>query len=330
MKTVDNLLTAITVIIPVLNEEKNLPRCLDAVVRQKYRPGGIKIMIADGGSKDNTAGIARSYGCRVINNHYKLAEPGIALAMESAETDLCCILAADNIISEADDFFLKMALPFQHDNTAAALPAVISKKDEPYINQYINYRAEPFSEFLYGNACNTRTFHKVYTEIKRTDDYVIYDFSSGDYPLIALAQGMIVNRRVLTRTAKSAYCDMQPVIQLLEQKSAVALVHSAELYHYQIMSTRIFIKKFQWRIRNNLIQPKTPGINTRKDFTRKKYLWFVYSLTFILPLLSSVVSIITHRKVFFIYRFITNQLILLLLPYTYLKVKSGTARETYK
>ena len=51
----------VSVVIATRNEEKNLPRCLDAL--QKFDD----IIIFDSGSADNTTSMAHEYGARVEN-----------------------------------------------------------------------------------------------------------------------------------------------------------------------------------------------------------------------------------------------------------------------
>ena len=54
----------ISIIIPVLNEEKSLAQCLDRVFAQK---GDYQVIIVDGGSQDSTAQIARAYPAQFIS-----------------------------------------------------------------------------------------------------------------------------------------------------------------------------------------------------------------------------------------------------------------------
>ncbi len=55
----------ISIVIPALNEERFLPVCLRSLEEQDYQ-GPYEIVVADNGSTDNTAGIARSFGATVI------------------------------------------------------------------------------------------------------------------------------------------------------------------------------------------------------------------------------------------------------------------------
>src|SRR4051812_44629255 len=54
----------LSIIIPTRNEEKYLPRLLDAIKRQTARP--MEIFVADNHSTDRTVEIAKSYGCHIV------------------------------------------------------------------------------------------------------------------------------------------------------------------------------------------------------------------------------------------------------------------------
>lgn len=56
----------VTVVIPTLNEERDLPRTLESL-----KGFADQILIVDSGSKDNTIKIARSHGCKVIFHEFK-------------------------------------------------------------------------------------------------------------------------------------------------------------------------------------------------------------------------------------------------------------------
>lgn len=54
----------VSVVIPTLNSENTLSRCLNSVFAQTYK--NIEVVIVDGGSKDNTLQIAKKFDTRVI------------------------------------------------------------------------------------------------------------------------------------------------------------------------------------------------------------------------------------------------------------------------
>lgn len=53
----------VSVVIPTINEENYLPRCLDSFKKQTYK--NYEIIISDGGSTDNTLKIAKKYNAKV-------------------------------------------------------------------------------------------------------------------------------------------------------------------------------------------------------------------------------------------------------------------------
>jgi peptidoglycan/xylan/chitin deacetylase (PgdA/CDA1 family) len=55
----------ISIVIPAFNEEKLLPSCLESLRNQDYK-GKYEIIVADNGSTDATAEIAKSFGAKVI------------------------------------------------------------------------------------------------------------------------------------------------------------------------------------------------------------------------------------------------------------------------
>lgn len=64
---------SITVIIPTLNEEKFISRCLDSIIVQTFPFKDMDVMVVDGGSKDKTREIVNQYhdkyeNIRLLNN----------------------------------------------------------------------------------------------------------------------------------------------------------------------------------------------------------------------------------------------------------------------
>jgi len=60
----DECLPLVSFIIPTLNSEKTLQKCLQSIVDQEYP--SIEIIIIDGGSLDNTLSIAKKYPARIF------------------------------------------------------------------------------------------------------------------------------------------------------------------------------------------------------------------------------------------------------------------------
>ena len=84
----------LSIIIPALNEERYLPKLLESIQRQSFKD--YEIIMADAESEDETAEIAKSYGCRVV----KGGSPGRGRneGAKAAQGDLFLFLDADLIL----------------------------------------------------------------------------------------------------------------------------------------------------------------------------------------------------------------------------------------
>jgi glycosyltransferase involved in cell wall biosynthesis len=98
----------VSVIIPTLNASRLLPGCLASLRSQDYPPNAIEIIVADGGSSDNTREIAGKAGARVLDNPLRVAESGKKVAMTQVTGEYVLFVDADNEISSND--FVRLAV----------------------------------------------------------------------------------------------------------------------------------------------------------------------------------------------------------------------------
>ena len=90
----------VSVIIPTLNEEKLLPRCLDALL-PPARESGAEVLVVDGGSSDDTRKLARDRsGLRLLDCAPGRGRQMNAGAREAAGT-LLVFLPADTVLPPA-------------------------------------------------------------------------------------------------------------------------------------------------------------------------------------------------------------------------------------
>lgn len=80
----------VAVVIPTLNEEKFIARCLDSVIGQSYPFEDMDVMVVDGGSKDRTKDIVEEYkrkyqNIRFINNPGKIQSIAFNIGVKSSD-----------------------------------------------------------------------------------------------------------------------------------------------------------------------------------------------------------------------------------------------------
>jgi len=88
----------ISVVISAYNEEKALPKCLDAITHQTFPREKYEIVVVDNNSTDKTAEIARSYGARVIKEEKQGNTFAVAKGLKSAQGEIIASTDSDTIV----------------------------------------------------------------------------------------------------------------------------------------------------------------------------------------------------------------------------------------
>ena len=86
----------ISVVIPAYNEEKVVRECLESLKRQDFT-GGYEIILADNGSTDTTAQIARDMGVRVVSCNHKGVSYARQTGAEAASGEIVVQADADTV-----------------------------------------------------------------------------------------------------------------------------------------------------------------------------------------------------------------------------------------
>ncbi len=290
---------SVSFLLPVLNGGTLLKGLLRSIRAQDY-PGPVEIIMADGGSSDDSIAVAESFHARVLPNPHVLAEPGAALAHQHAVGDILFYIAADNGLPRPD-WLRSMVQPFLDSSTVMGsyTQIVPSPGDNAFTEYYCRLHVEPFTWFVYGKACNPRDFHAFYADRHRGSNWVSYDFTAMRHPLIAFAQGFGVRRSFVRRVGYDKD-DILPVIQLIEEGADLAYVPAAGVYHHHLSSFGHFVRKYSWRINNSLGTQDSGFDNRAKFLTRtrrlKKYLFALYGVTMVMPVIDAVFLVLKERR----------------------------------
>jgi glycosyltransferase involved in cell wall biosynthesis len=104
----------VSIIIPALNEEKNLARLLDSIKAQDF--DGYEVIVADANSTDRTREVAATHGCRIVDGGKPAAGRNAGAAVANGE--YLFFLDADvivppgfisNVYNEMQDRFIDLA-----------------------------------------------------------------------------------------------------------------------------------------------------------------------------------------------------------------------------
>jgi glycosyltransferase involved in cell wall biosynthesis len=96
-KTVWNPL--VSIIIPALNSEKTIEKCLNSVKNQTYNP--IEIIVVDAGSEDKTVEIAKNWGATVIEPNIKNMAKQTNIGAENSNGEYIYRLDSDVVLSKS-------------------------------------------------------------------------------------------------------------------------------------------------------------------------------------------------------------------------------------
>ena len=107
----------VSIIIPAKNEEKLLRGCISSLQQLDYPKDKMEIIIVDGFSTDNTAGVAVEMGAKVISNVKQTVSPGRNIGFEHAQGELIAFTDADCIV---DPHWLSNCIKYFENNATVA------------------------------------------------------------------------------------------------------------------------------------------------------------------------------------------------------------------
>jgi glycosyltransferase involved in cell wall biosynthesis len=120
----------ISIVIPALNEEKYLPDCLKSLRDQDYT-GPYEIIVADNGSADETARIARDFGARVVPcPEKKSVFYARQIGADSAQGDVIAQADADTIYPR--DWLSRIANRFEKHPKVVAVTGRYTYTEPPW------------------------------------------------------------------------------------------------------------------------------------------------------------------------------------------------------
>jgi GT2 family glycosyltransferase len=95
----------VSIVIPCLNEERYIVALLDSLAAQDYGPGGVEVLVADGGSTDRTRDLVAAYSSpfqrlEVVENPRRITVAGLNAGMRAARGDCWIIIGAHSSVRQ--------------------------------------------------------------------------------------------------------------------------------------------------------------------------------------------------------------------------------------
>ncbi len=283
----------ISVILATLNSGKILERCLASIRSQDYDQEKIEIVIADGGSIDNTLEIAEKYQARVIPENTHSPEAAKGIAFKESQNEIILGIDDDNILPDKD-WLMKMVSLFSKESQAVGCYPwrYRYRKEDKALNRYFSLFGvnDPIAWFL-GKADRQSYFSSSWQlsgKAQDKGDYFLVEFDENNLPTVG-ANGFLIKREFLEKAKiePDNFFHIDVNLDLVSQGFNKYVVVKNDIIHASGESFLKYLKKRKRYMENLYLQ----------DFSRRRYLIYnpqkdklkiilysLYSLTFVGPI----------------------------------------------
>lgn len=214
----------VSVVIPALNEEKNIGKCLESLKNQKEKP--YEIIVVDNSCKDKTAQIAKSFGVKVI----KEKKLGISYArnagFNAAKGDIIARIDADTVAPT--DWILNIKKDLKDKRVGAVFgpayylnfPYLFQISHLPSVYFFKIFRAYLKKHLLFGlnMAIRKSLWNKVKKDLCMDNKKVHEDFDLAIH-LWTYTTNILFDKNLRVKTSarkwKSAYSDIEYTRRLI-------------------------------------------------------------------------------------------------------------------
>jgi len=283
-------LPSVSILIPTLNAARVLEKCLVAISQQDYPKALIEIIVADGGSTDKTAAIARKYGAKIYFNSLKTGEAGKAAALKHAKGELSALIDSDNILP-SKNWLKKMVKPFSDLQILGSEPWEFTyRKSDTLVNRYcaLTGANDPYAYFV-GIYDKRSVLSGKWTGLsfKTTDKggYLKIKLEGKVLPTIG-ANGTIWRTKILKRAVgKSNYLfDTDIPYKLLGKKSFYFAKVKVGIIHLYCHQVKDFYRKQKRRAKDFFFLEDRGERKQTYQRQKDKQLYFLLSTILIFPL----------------------------------------------
>ncbi len=307
----------VSIMIATFNSSKIIQKPLEAIRSQNYPQEKIEILIIDGGSIDNTREIAKQYGCRILDNPYTDPVNAKIIGMNNATGKYLITIDHDEVLKNHDSIRIRVEAMLEHSECKVAFcsgykcPAGYSG-----LNEYISEFGDPFSLFFYQFSKGYKYYKKALDKraylVHEEKEYYIYNFNKSlnrvivEIVCLATLIDLEYFRNIITPGKESEEFVHLFYSMIKAGDTRTILAKNDPLEHYSVDSLKRYLPKLRWRVINNIhySDKAAQGFSGRIEKTEgtriRKYIFPIYSLSFIFPCLDGIYLGITRRNVYFL------------------------------
>jgi len=286
---------SISVIIPNFNNAEGLENILVSLKNQKCEQSKIEILVAYGGSTDNSLEIITKYHAKLIKEKSGSPEAAKAIALKKAKFPYILFLATDNILP-SKDWLSRIVQPLiDHPKIVASYPwRYTYNKSDSSLNRYFALIGanDPIPYFLHKTDRQDYLNENYLISgklIEETKNYYIVKFNTDNMPTLG-DNGFLIRRSVLEKAQidPETFFHIDVIYDLVNQGYKQFGVVKNDIVHISGDNFLVFLRKrlhyMQRLYLDEKIQRRYYVSNLKRDFL-KLLLFSFYSQTLIGPLL---------------------------------------------
>jgi glycosyltransferase involved in cell wall biosynthesis len=295
-------------VLPALNAAgPSFEQALASIRQQDYPQDLVQILVADGGSTDDTRETARRLGADVIENPNRLAEWGVKEGMAHATADIVVVFAADNELV-GSGWLRRVGELFESEpELTAVFGRLVSGSDDPPLNKYMELvQSEPLNWFLNRNLDWYLTRHP-----PGPDGFARFRVDPHR-PLIWGANGLAVRRaHAVTAWSREGYVADVDAFHVMVRTGhdLVAYTPRPYCFHHQVASLGDLRRKWLRNAQQHLVhQAPTRELDwvLVPGFRGRALLWAIYSLVPVVSGADAVRRALRDRSVYWLYHPVTS------------------------
>jgi glycosyltransferase involved in cell wall biosynthesis len=296
----------ISVLMPTLDSERTIEMCLASIRRQTIGADAVEILVADGGSKDQTRAIARRFGATIMENARVLPEYGISVAMAAAKGPYAITMGSDEVLRNERSFAIKVQLLEENHRVHNVIPGGLKNPAEyPAIGAYVNHFGDPFSYYMHriDAGDHWQSLSRRYEVVREEADYRVVAIAESQ-PL-PICDGQFFRLAYLRTVADPADPTIVPRLfhLMAECDRLLGVVRNDFIDHYSTAGYRTAKAKIEWRVIGNMHygDDGSAGYASREDtqptgFRMKKYFFVPYALSIVAPAVDAIAMAIRTRE----------------------------------
>lgn len=286
----------ISIVIPTLNSDRVLEKCLVSINNQEF--SNYEILICDGGSTDNTIKITQKFNCQIIQNKLKTAEAAKAVGLQKATGKYIAFIDSDNILPN-NKWLSEMIFPLELDQTLIGSEPweFTYRKKAGFIERYsaLIGANDPYA-YVIGISDRMNLVNKQWTTLKLLQithkSYIkVKLLPHQTIPTIG-ANGTVFKTSFLKQNFNNDYLfDIDIITQVLNKTNKplyFAKTKNGIIHTYCESSVTKFYKKQMRRLKDYYTYKQIRKFNYKNNFIINN-IKFVFYVVIIIPMLITTV-----------------------------------------